>query len=210
MADFPYSPHAASAKRFLEHVQQAGVPEKVTQKYLEKVGFKSNNDRYILGILKFLDFVDSTGVPTKTWQAYRNKQSAGAVLATAMRKAYGDLFLTFPDAHRKDSEALRNYFSAHTTVAERTLGLIVNTFKTLAGVADFEAAVPDLQVESAGSAADTETPSKKTKALLDSGGEDQAIGRPAININIQLQLPATEDGAIYDKLFAALKKHLFT
>lgn len=210
MADFPYSPHAASAKRFLEHVQKAGVPEKVTQKYLEKVGFKSKNDRYILGILKFLGFVDGTGVPTKTWRAYRNKESAGAVLATAMREAYGDLFRTYPDAHRKDSEALRNYFSAHTTVAESTLGLIVNTFKTLAGVADFEATVPDLQDESPASAADTETPSKKVKARRDSGAEDQGIGRPAININIQLQLPATEDGAIYDKLFASLKKHLFT
>lgn len=96
MADFPYSPHAAGAKRFLEHVQKAGVPEKVTQKYLAQVGFKSKNDRYILGILKFLGFVDSTGVPTKTWRAYRNKASAGATLAAAMREAYGDLFRTYP------------------------------------------------------------------------------------------------------------------
>lgn len=96
MADFPYSPHAAGAKRFLEHVQKAGVPEKVTQKYLAQVGFKSKNDRYILGILRFLGFVDSTGVPTKTWRAYRNKASAGATLAAAMREAYGDLFRTYP------------------------------------------------------------------------------------------------------------------
>src|SRR5439155_21417783 len=117
MADFPYSPHAASVKRFLEHVQKAGVPDKVTLKYLEKVGFKGKNDRYILGILKFLGFVDSTGVPTKMWRAYRNKEAARATLAAAMREAYGDLFRTYPDAHRKDNEALRNYFSAHTTVA---------------------------------------------------------------------------------------------
>ena len=31
-----------------------------------------------------------------------------------------------------------------------------------------------------------------------------------ININIQLQLPATEDATIYDSLFSALKKHLFS
>lgn len=30
-----------------------------------------------------------------------------------------------------------------------------------------------------------------------------------ININIQLQLPATEDATIYDSLFSALKRHLF-
>jgi Family of unknown function (DUF5343) len=51
MADFPYSPNPASVGRFFSHVQSAGVPEKVTLKYLEKVGFKSKNDRYLLQIL---------------------------------------------------------------------------------------------------------------------------------------------------------------
>lgn len=191
MADFAYSPHSANAKRFLEQVQKAGVPEKVTQKYLEQVGFKSKNDRYILGILKFLGFVDSTGVPTKTWRAYRNKASAGAVLAAAMREAYGDLFRTYPDAHRKDSEALRNYFSAHTNVAESTLGLIVSTFKTLAAAADFESATP---VTADGDAGGEATPAdKKERPRRDLATDDRGAARPAININIQLQLPATDD-----------------
>lgn len=33
---------------------------------------------------------------------------------------------------------------------------------------------------------------------------------PTIAINIQLQIPAVNDGEIYDKLFAALRKHLLT
>lgn len=210
MADFPYSPHAASVKRFLEHVQKAGVPDKVTLKYLEKVGFKSKNDRYILGILKFLGFVDNTGVPAKTWRAYRNKESAGATLAAAMREAYGDLFQTYPDAHRKDNEALRNYFSAHTTVAESTLGLIVTTFKTLAAIADFETVAPVTSDEDAEETTVPAGPKSVTKTQRDSRSDDRSPARPGININIQLQLPATEDGAIYDKLFAALKKHLFS
>lgn len=32
---------------------------------------------------------------------------------------------------------------------------------------------------------------------------------PTIAINIELQLPATDNAEVYDKLFAALKKHLF-
>src|SRR3990172_2952002 len=131
MADFPYTPHPASVKRFLAHAQTAGVPDKVTHKYLEKVGFKTKNDRYIISVLKFLGFLDSTGGPTKTWQAYRNKSKSRATMADAIRRSYDDLFRTFPDAHRKDAEALRNYFSAHTKVAESTLGLIVSTFKAV-------------------------------------------------------------------------------
>ncbi len=32
---------------------------------------------------------------------------------------------------------------------------------------------------------------------------------PSVAINIQLTLPITENEAIYDKLFASLRKHLF-
>jgi hypothetical protein len=210
MADFPYSPHAAKLKPFFEHVQKAGVPEKVTQKYLETVGFKSTNDRYILGILKFLGFVDAGGLPTKTWTEYRNRQTAGATLAVAMRRAYQDLFRTYPDADRKDSEALRNYFSAHTKVAESTLGLIVSTFKALVAMAVFDGSPLPASSEDPDEDATTtrRRPAASTRGESDAG---RALpGTPAININIQLQLPATEDAGIYDKLFAALKKHLFS
>lgn len=30
----------------------------------------------------------------------------------------------------------------------------------------------------------------------------------SLNINIELHLPATQDGEVYDKLFSALKRHL--
>jgi Family of unknown function (DUF5343) len=204
MADFPYTPTPASIKRFLSHIQSAGVPNKVTMKYLEQVGFKSTNDRYLIAILKFIGFVDSSGLPTATWQAYRRKDKARHVLAEAMRRAYTDLFETFPDAHRKDNEALRNYFSAHTKVAEATLGLIVRTFKTLAESADFE------------SPGEVDLPEEKGPALPARRGRESgaraisAAEVPSVNINIQLQLPATDDAAIYDRLFAALKKHLLS
>lgn len=205
MADFPYTPQPTAIKRFLAHVQSAGVPGKVTQKYLEKVGFKSTNDRYLIGVLKFLGFLDASGVPTKLWQSYRNRKTAGAALSAALRRSYGDLFMTYPDAYRKDNEALRNYFSAHTKVAESTLSLIVSTFKTLCELADFEtmqpAEAPEAEVEE-------KAPAIVSKRRL--AADPASPGVPAVNINIQLQLPATEDAAIYDKLFAALKKHLLS
>lgn len=104
MAEFPYIPTPAAVKRFLTHIQSAGIPAKVTVKYLEQVGFKSKNDRQLLSILKFIGFADSSGLPTPVWQAYRRKDKAGQILAEAIRQAYADLFKTFPDAHRKDNE----------------------------------------------------------------------------------------------------------
>lgn len=205
MADFPYVLVAAGLKKFFGHIPSAGVPEKVTQKYLEKVGFKSTNDRYIIGVLKFLGFIDASGVPTKLWQAYRSRGQSRVTIADAIRRSYADLFKTFPDAHRKDNEALRNYFSANTKVAERTLSAIVMTFKGLCDLGDFETALtPDKTGTDA---------VEKTKATTISSGRISAKGDaqvPTININIQLQLPATDDAGVYDKLFAALKKHLLS
>jgi hypothetical protein len=83
--------------------------------------------------------------------------------------------------------------------------LIVSTFKSLAELADFEADAPEP------AAAETDEPGTPRSGPAFRSVAATAEGTaPAVNINIQLQLPATEDGAIYEKLFAALKKHLFS
>jgi hypothetical protein len=199
-ADFPYMTNPATMRRFLEKVQTLGVPSKVTITFLNSLGFKSTNDRPIIPALKFLGFLNGSGEPTETWQRYRQKSTAGAVLAAAIRTGYADLFATYPDAERKDTEALRNYFSTHTKVGEASLNMIVRTFKTLCDAADFTGDAPS-PVE----------PEMRKPA----GGKDHLPVKPltqsgpAININIQLQLQATEDAKVYDNFFAAMKKHLF-
>jgi len=122
------------------------------------------------------------------------------VMAGAISKAYGDLFNMYPDAYRKDSEALRNYFSTKTAVGEATVGYIVRTFTALCKLADFEAV-----------AADVPAAPRIAPTLL--GPSPTALREPpgmTVNINIQLELPATEDASVYENLFAALKKHLLS
>ena len=74
-------------------------------------------------------------------------------------------------------------------------------FKILCSFADFEAAgataVPEPITEA------TPTPQKADSLPAIAQGM-------TINVNIELQLPATEDEAIYDRLFAALRKHLLS
>jgi len=205
MADFPYILVTGSLKRFFGHIQSAGVPTKVVTSYLLKVGFKSTNDRPIISVLKFIGFINGEGTPTDRWIAYRNRTEAGRVMAEAVRVAYSDLFATFPDADRKDNEALRNYFSAHSKVGEKALGAIVGTFKTLCELADFE---PN---SSASVPPPAESPEDHGAAVSPTQMIPPQVPAtaPTININIQLELPATEDAAIYEKLFSAMRKHLF-
>ncbi len=205
MSDFPYTPNPANLRRFFEKIPETGIPGKVTLQVLKSLGFKSSNDRSILAALKSLKFVDDSGVPTEAWQRFRHTGQNAAVMASAIRAAYSDLFRTYPDANQKDNEALRNYFSSHSKSGQAVLNLMVRTFKTLCELSDFEAvpaesAEPEEIVEVPGG--NVRNSSLKTAKLpkYESG--------LTVNINIALQLQATDDASVYDKFFAAMKKHL--
>ncbi len=202
MPDFPYTPNAASLERFFSEIQTVGKPSKVSFKWLSGIGFKSSNDRYITGILKALGFTDGSSVPTERWQAYRNKQQGRAVMAQALVEAYPALFETYPDAYRKDDEALRNFFGTHTSVGEKAVAYMVRTFKTLTEMADFDSAIPSAPVQVPPVRSDSK---EIVKQIEIPAGKDVTI-----NVNIQLQLFATDDASIYDKLFEALKKHVLS
>ncbi len=200
MAKAIYSTSPANIPRFLAVIQSAGEPSKVDGTYLKSVGFKSGNDAYLPPILKALGFLDSAGVPTERWRVYRNKQKAKGVMAAALLEAYPELFKTYPDACRRDNEALRNFFSTHSSgLAERTLQLVVRTFKTLCEHADFDA--PEVEQEI------LERPlAKEGRQAPPADRYHEQQGPITVNINIQLQLPATDDASIYEKLFEALNK----
>jgi hypothetical protein len=213
MAELIYTTVPASIPKFLKHIQSAGVPEKVTVRYLEGVGFKSTNDRYLISVMKALKLIDVSGNPTEDWKAYRDKSKSKDVLGRVIREAYSDLFATYPDADRKDTEAIRNFFSARSKVAETTLRLAVATFKALAAEASFSS---EVGTRSTAVAAASPAPFEAGFAPLTvepdllAGPRDR--GRrdtPSVNINIELHLPETDNADVYDKLFAAMRKHLF-
>lgn len=138
MPQYPYTPNPPTVKRFLLELPKIGVPSKVTQKSIEGMGFKSKNDRYLLGVLKALRFVTDSGEPTDRWRAYRDQVNGPRVLASALRDCYADVFETYPDAHAKDASTLRNFMAANTDSAKVTVDRMVQTFRNMAEVAAFD------------------------------------------------------------------------
>lgn len=210
MADYPYVKVQGNLKKVLSTIQSTGVPAKFTNKSLEAMGFKSSNDRAIIGVLKFIGFIDDTGTPTELWRRYRNKDIGSDVLGQALKSAYDDLFSLYPDAHLKESPALRNYFSVHTSVGEQALTAIVGTFKSLCELSMFEqnnttGSHATASTDSVGEKTRTTSPETAIATSVKSNGLDRGL---AVNINIELHLPSTNDGEVYDKLFDALKRHL--
>lgn len=203
MADFSYTTNPARIRLLFDKIKSSGIPDKVTQKILEAWGLKSKNDRPLLTILKSIGFVDSSGTPTDHWAAFRGA-SGPAVLAQAIRSSYSSLFQLYPDAHQKDNEALRNFFSTHTSVGAGTLNFMVGTFRALCDIADFQVGPVEIPSAEATSArAKLAEPAARAVSVPSSSGF-------TINVNIQLTLPATDNPAIYENLFAAMKKHILS
>lgn len=199
MATAPYTPNPKYVKEFFETIQGLGIPPKVHQAYLVTIGFRSSNDRYLVRLSESLGFVDTAGKPTTKWSNFKDKSKAPKVMADAVKTAYADLYSTYPDAEKKDDDTLQNYFASTSGAADSVARLMVRTFKNLCDLADFEAVAVEEHIT---------TP---TAPAMEKVSEIPLGVKPVtLNINIQLQLPATEDATIYEALFSALKKHLFS
>lgn len=203
MADFPYITNAAKLKKFFDQMPSMAVPDNITIKVLESLGYKSRNDRPIIKILMFIDFVDSSGKPTEKWLRYRDKTQSRIVLGQAICEAYHSLFSLYPDAYLKDDKDLRNFFGSNTTVGESTLTYITRTFKTLCEYANFE----ELSSFSVDNNNDDDGEPIGIQSVKDKTRETREL---TVNVNLQLHLPATDNATIYNKLFEALKRHLLS
>jgi hypothetical protein len=202
LAEYPYITVPGALKKFLESVKTMGVPPKITIETLAALGYKSNNHRPIPRILKFIGFLDDNNAPTTEYTDFRLTNKSKAVMAQALRRGYPELFQLYPDAYRRDDEALRNFFAQHTTSGEQVVTKTIDTFKTLCELADFEAQIPPT-----GEGEGEEIEQGRGKKELPNVPSPPAL---VINLNIQLGLPATEDATIYDRIFESLKKHILT
>ncbi len=177
-------------------------------KYLASLGYRSSNDRKFPQVLRFLGLTDGSGRRTLAYRSvFRQGKAGRARLAQIVRDRYAALFGLYPDAHRKDSEAIQNFFRAHTDVGPRAIQGMASTFQAICSLADFEAEAPPVTPQGA-------------EEVISAPGTGAAAGRAGIrvagsvypltiNVNIQLELPATTEADVYDTLFKSMAEHIF-
>jgi hypothetical protein len=197
--EYPYVLTVDKFREFLNKLDQAGVPPKIDMKYLASLGYKSSNDRKFPQVLRFLGLINGSGSPTPTYKAvFRQGRPGRAQLAQIVKERYADLFALYADAHRKDSEAVQNFFRAHTDVGPRAVQGMAATFQAICSLADFEAEAPPLAEEPAAAPA-TEGGTVRVA---------ESAYPLTINVNIQLELPASTETDVYDALFKSMAEHI--
>ena len=200
------------------------LPETINLATLKKLQIASGNEKQVLDILRFLGLLDDAGKPVDKCVTLFNThkdEDFQKKLAELVRSAYGDLFsLHKENAWGLPDAELIGYFRAEdkSTASRGTRQAIA--FTSLGVMAGKREASANSSIKK-GSGKGTTRAKKSEGANAGSKGtggkREQArvtapegdSTRPAIAINIQLTLPSGIDEAGYEKLFAAMKKHLW-
>ena len=200
LGKYPYINVTGKLKKFIEMIPKMGVPPKITQPNLPTFGFKSAGDRQIVVILQFIGFLNDKNEPTQDYKDFRVQDKAKDVMASALKRAYSDLFELYPDACDRDNETLKNFFTPTTEAGEQVVNLTVATFKALCSFADFKGVAQGTKVKE-----EMELGKKTEKTVTAS-----TTTGITVNLNIQLTLPVTENEKVYENIFKALKDNLLT
>lgn len=200
---YPYVASPEKLKSLLKKIAGVGIPPKFDTKFLKTLGFTSSNDRRLLSAFKFIGLADGKGNTTDLWKELRTDSKAA--IAKGVRQGYADLFSHFPDAHLKDAETLRTFFTGQTSLGALAVSQMVTTFKAFREMGDFDpvqTSAPTKAKPSVQGSAEVPKPDPVFKG-------PEVAGEPSININVQLQVPPDATGEIYDKFFEAMRKHLW-
>lgn len=195
-----------NAEAFFNAIQTAKAPEKFTTKFLKDLDFTSSNDRLFIGVLKGLGFLDDSGVPTERYFAFLDHSQSGRVLAEAIQDAYDELFALNKNAQKLPVDEVKGKFKSLTQgqKSENVIGWMANTFRTLCDLADWSApAVPAKKKTAPETPAEVAPPVGAVQPPLEPLARELEL-----HYNIQIILPESRDQAVYDALFASLRRHL--
>lgn len=209
-----YLTSAKNVANILTAIQQGQAPTRFTTRFLEGLGFKSNSDRLMIGVLKALKFLDESGAPRQRYFDYLDQGQSQRVLAEAVRDAYADLYQLNNKAHELSRTDIKGKMKT-LTQGQYTDGVIdkmTTTFLALANHSDFEAP-PALQPPVDESHEDEISGREKPEREESGDDWEHAEERRGIEIdglvyNIQIQLPESRDPAVYEALFTNLRTHL--
>jgi hypothetical protein len=204
--NLPYLTSQKRLKTLLEKIREASTPEKFNEEFLnEKLDMKGGSARSLPPFLKRIGFVAPDGTPTDWYKEFRNPALSGQVCFRALKKAYKDIFEINENAHKKGDADLKGIVAQVTGLDHdnKVITYIVATFKTLKSYSTFEEPVSPVVVEHEKS--DVPDDPQVPPFVPPSGN-----GQIGLNIgyNINLNLPATSDIAVFDAIFKSLKENL--
>ena len=101
---------------FFGKIRDGQVPPQFTQQLLKDLGYKSNNHRAYIPILKAIGFLSPDGKPTARYSDYRDHSRSKRIMGDGLKDAYSDIFLIKEHPTAADKAVIQGKFkSFHNT-----------------------------------------------------------------------------------------------
>lgn len=204
MADYPPFMNAyGTIPKILNKVKEAKTPSRFTQDFLaETLGFPGGSAKAFLPMAKRLGLLSSDGTPTELYHQFRNPDHSKGAMARAIRSGFADLFERNEDAHKLDKKGLEGLVMQATGLDQgsSTLRSIVNSFEALKAFAEFDSIAerPARQKKEVKEREDSKPPEGIVPI-------QQSLG---LSYSIYLNLPKTDDIAVFNAIFRSLRENL--
>ncbi|MDN5200888.1 DUF5343 domain-containing protein [Fulvivirgaceae bacterium BMA10] len=194
-----YTQAYGSLRDFFGKIRDAQAPDKFTQQILKDLGFKSNNHRPFIPLLKSLGFLSSEGTPTQRYNEYRDHSKSKQIMGEAIKEAYSDIFLIKSHPKSGDKDLIQGKFKSYHNTSDNVAKLHTNTLYALLDLAELNHENISKSNEKENIIRETEKEIIKTKL---------PEGKVGLHYNIQIHLPATKDVEVYNAIFKSLKEHI--
>ncbi len=173
----PYTVNHNKLPAFFSSLYTNSVPKKVTCRFIASIGFKSSKERDLYGFLHAFGFVDQDGAPTPRYVEFKQSASPEVFVSSCAKDVYSDLLAASVDAaDLLELSALIQNMYPDATGAQ--VSLMCSTFYALNTYTSF------------------------MPAVMEKNSTGKATKRP---INININLPETDNEAVYGVIFKYLK-----
>jgi hypothetical protein len=135
----PYTNRPEDITKFIDLIGSQPVPVKTLEiGMIKKWGFSPVSAGYLLEILRKMGFIDNLNRSSVIWREYKAGEKRGSLLASAIKKAYPELFEAFLCPYLEDDYGLAEFFKRTYKVSKKNSDLMTRTFQFLSEKADFQ------------------------------------------------------------------------
>ncbi|MDP2385598.1 MAG: DUF5343 domain-containing protein [Bacteroidota bacterium] len=121
---------------FFSKIKEHQIPKKFTINFLNDLGYKSNNHRDFISLLKNLGFLTRNGCPTLRYYRFQSDTNPGKIMSEAIIECYTEIFLIRPKPALKDKTIIESVLKNYHNLSDLCARLLVDTFYSLLDLSD--------------------------------------------------------------------------